>query len=317
MEQGKDPDERHPAWIESVVGVLGALGFNRVRLRWRLLKLVADRRAAGNRRAQRALHVGYEHRVCPECTAVNDRAETTCQRCGAALGARALEVAGRLGLRLPRATTVLIALALIAVFVRTALATPLGAPWAIDLRVLIEHGALRSTAADAELSRLATAIVLHAGLFHLGFNLLALMVAGPMIEELYGRWATPAIFVVTGLAASATSAFLGDVALVSVGASGAIMGLVGAGAGAGQRAGTRRGQTQRNEMLLWALFVVVFGFFVGADQWAHLGGFAAGGVVGLLVPPARTRGKAGAVAGALALALLAVACAAAIAPWSV
>jgi hypothetical protein len=87
----------------------------------------------------------------------------------------------------------------------------------------------------------------------------------------------------------ATGTFLMAASGVSIGASGAVMGLIGLAAGWGQRDGTRIGRDTRNQMLKWCAFTLVFGVLIGADNAAHVVGFVAGGVIGLAVPPQALR----------------------------
>src|SRR5258708_37526530 len=72
--------------------------------------------------------------------------------------------------------------------------------------------------------RLVTAMFLHAGLVHIGFNMMALMQFGPALEELYGSARYLFFYVVTGMFGFLVSAALGN---YSLGASGALLGLVG------------------------------------------------------------------------------------------
>ena len=53
--------------------------------------------------------------------------------------------------------------------------------------------------------RVITAGFLHYGLFHLGFNMYALWIIGPIVEALYGPWRFLAIYLVCVLAGSAAS----------------------------------------------------------------------------------------------------------------
>jgi membrane associated rhomboid family serine protease len=93
---------------------------------------------------------------------------------------------------------------------------------------LIDNGALsRPTVADGELWRLVTAGFLHAGLAHLLFNMLALYVLGTMLEPAVGRLRFGVIYFVSLLAGS-FGALLATKAGNTVGASGAIFGLMGA-----------------------------------------------------------------------------------------
>lgn len=292
-DRDREPDEI-PDWVETVTRVAGTLGFNKVRVRWKLQGWVNRRRAAARRDDQAAAHVRYQHRVCRHCHAVNDRDEKVCTRCGQPLGSRAAEMLGRLGISAPRALSVgsLVGAILVAVYVRIYAA---GGGGAITLPIdaLIVHGgSVPLGANDGELWRLTTAVLLHAGLVHLAFNLFALASIAPVAEDRFGRGVTLVLFLVTGTAGALISAMLGPPA-VGVGASGAIMGLVGAVAGAGHRAGTAAGRAQRDDMIKWIIYVFLFGFIVGADNYAHGGGLVAGAAFGLLVPTqALTRAKA-------------------------
>jgi hypothetical protein len=117
---------------------------------------------------------------------------------------------------------------------------------------------------------------------------MALAVVGPLVEDLYGRGTKLLLFMVTGVAGNVASDLYGTVG-VAAGASGALMGLIGVVAGWGQRAGTTIGRQARNDMIKWCLYTVLFGFFIGADNAAHLGGFAAGVLIGFAVRPERWR----------------------------
>jgi membrane associated rhomboid family serine protease len=76
--------------------------------------------------------------------------------------------------------------------------------------------------------RLMTAAFLHYGPIHLGLNMLALWWLGSAVELALGRWRYLAVYLVSGLAGSA-GALLLDPTAATVGASGAIFGILGAG----------------------------------------------------------------------------------------
>jgi hypothetical protein len=67
------------------------------------------------------------------------------------------------------------------------------------------------------------------------------------------------------------------------------MGLIGLAAGWGQRDGTTVGREVRNRMVKWAIYVMLFGWFIGADNMAHGIGFLAGGAMGFLGPALKPR----------------------------
>jgi len=76
--------------------------------------------------------------------------------------------------------------------------------------------------------RLITSAFLHGGLLHIAFNMLALWWLGSPVEIALGRARYLGLYLVSGLA-GATGALLADPHSVTVGASGAIFGLLGAG----------------------------------------------------------------------------------------
>ncbi len=305
---GKDDpgrDEEGWDWVEALTRLAAALGLNQVRVRWKLEALRRRARAARLRAAEQVEHVRYRHKICPECGRLNDGEAERCARCGVRLGGKAWHVLQRIGLQVPSAlsVTALLGAAMVVVYGRVLLAGGRGGLeglMSFEVATLLHFGGnwAPATLSGLELWRLGTSIFLHAGLWHVGFNLFALSQLGPPMEELYGRGRMLLFFMLTGLVASLSSALSGGLLSlvltgsfagfgggVSIGASGAIMGLMGMTAGWGLRDGTSQGRAIRNQMLRWALLVLVFGFFIGADNVAHVVGFLAGGLVGLAVPP--------------------------------
>ena len=81
--------------------------------------------------------------------------------------------------------------------------------------------------ADGDWWRLVTAMFLHYGLIHLGMNMLVLWFIGPALEDYFGHWRYALVYLVSGLAGSA-GALIASPNALTVGASGAIWGLMGA-----------------------------------------------------------------------------------------
>jgi membrane associated rhomboid family serine protease len=286
------PPEQDGDWIEKVVNAAGKLGFNKMRLRWKLIRWQERRRQAARRREQQVQHITYAHKTCGECGAVQDKDEAVCGSCGAKLGKRGLQVLGRLGVMLPVGLSVssLLALAILVAYGKTwvEMGGGFGSPSAALLHDL---GARWPPSMADEPWRLLTPVFLHIGLLHLAFNLLAIASIGPRIEERYGRLSMLGLFVATGVLANMGALGVGDM-VVSAGASGGVMGLIGVAAGSGQREGTGRGRALRNDMLKWSAYTFIFGFGMGADNWAHLFGGLAGAVFGFAVRPTTWRRRA-------------------------
>jgi membrane associated rhomboid family serine protease len=76
--------------------------------------------------------------------------------------------------------------------------------------------------------RLVSAMFLHAGLLHLAFNMLALYWLGTVVEQALGSARFLLVYFVSGLAGSAGALLLTNPQQVTVGASGAIFGILGA-----------------------------------------------------------------------------------------
>lgn len=273
---------------ELIIKVTTALGANENRMRWRMKRLGNRWRNWTRRSEQRVDHIRYQHKVCPECTAVQDRGEKTCSSCGASLGSRRWQVLERIGLTAPEllSASSLLGVALIVVYARVMFAQTGGSAWNLELGALIDFGGnFKPATQSGQWWRLLTATVLHAGIWHIGFNLIALSIVGPRVEELYGRFVMFFWFALTGAAASLGSTLLGPDGGVSIGASGGLMGLVGIAAAWGHRDGTTSGKAVRDLMIKWAVFVMILGFFIGADNWAHAVGLASGAAIGLTIDP--------------------------------
>jgi membrane associated rhomboid family serine protease len=90
------------------------------------------------------------------------------------------------------------------------------------------HGVLFGPAVGAgDWWRLITAPFLHYGPLHLGMNMLVLWFIGPALESYFGHWRYLLLYIVSGLAGSA-GALIASPNALTVGASGAIWGLMGA-----------------------------------------------------------------------------------------
>lgn len=131
--------------------------------------------------------------------------------------------------------------------------------------------------------RLLTSVFLHGNFMHLALNCYALMTVGPLIEEVYGFRKFLVFYVGTGLIGAAATAWWHYPRMLGVGASGAIFGLIGVAAMWGWRRGGAIGRGIQGQMLQWAVYGLVMGVLIRADNAAHLGGLAGGALLGLLV----------------------------------
>ena len=136
---------------------------------------------------------------------------------------------------------------------------------------------------------------------HLLVNCYSMVILGRVIEPIYGRITMLATFIATAFAASGVSVLASTLNLpfsdsIFLGASGGLMGLLGLlfTMGRVQRHDLPAGLTHalRRGVLISLFMTVILGFtFSGyIDNYAHLGGFAAGALIGLVIPPVRAVG---------------------------
>jgi membrane associated rhomboid family serine protease len=124
--------------------------------------------------------------------------------------------------------------------------------------------------------QLLTSVFTHVELLHIGFNMMALYFLGPMLENVLGRARFLALYLVSGVAGSAAVMVLSDPHGQTLGASGAIFGLMGALAVIALKV---RGQVQ--SILGWIVLNLVFTFTLGGISWqGHVGGLIGGAVLG-------------------------------------
>jgi membrane associated rhomboid family serine protease len=255
-------------WIETATRWAARLGMNPVRVRWRLRRLAADwerSKSSGDRPLEpKVSRAGYVFRH---------------------LGLAVPSVSVSLGLG------VIITLC----YARLMRASPeLGFDmlFTMDSKVLWEHGRWWPRGfLQGEYWRPVTSLFLHIGLWHATFNLIALAVIGPAIEDMYGRGPTLFTFLLTGVLANFASGMMSPAG--NAGASGALMGLIGLAAIRGHLQRTPRGREIRDSMLSWFVYTMIFGLVVRADNWAHGAGFLAGIVLGAVASPRWFRVKYG------------------------
>lgn len=127
--------------------------------------------------------------------------------------------------------------------------------------------------------RLFTGIFLHGSLIHLIFNCYALYVLGAQIESFFGRIKYIIIYLFSGLAGALLSITLsGNVG--SIGASGAIFGLMGSLLYFGYHYRVYLGNVVKSQILPLILLNLAIGFIsTGIDNWGHIGGLIGGIVI--------------------------------------
>jgi len=143
----------------------------------------------------------------------------------------------------------------------------IGPNWAVFM-----FGLHPPAVANGDWWRLITATFLHGSLLHLGFNMLALWILGTQIENYLGSKKFLLLYFVSAFGGSLASFYFSPPATFSIGASGAIFGLMGAFIVIGKKL-----RADVSQIMVLLLINVVLGFTVSGIDWrAHLGGLVAG-----------------------------------------
>jgi rhomboid protease GluP len=166
----------------------------------------------------------------------------------------------------------------VAVFVGQTLVAGLGGLAVMPIEVLLAFGANNGNATVFEhrYDTLVTSCFLHASLLHIAFNMVALRQIGPFVERSVGAARMAPLYLLAGIAGSTGSAFFGWLSgaqRTSVGASGAICGLIGAALVIGYRIEGPRSPIMF-AMAKWLATLFALGLFV--TFLVHLGGGAGG-----------------------------------------
>jgi membrane associated rhomboid family serine protease len=148
-------------------------------------------------------------------------------------------------------------------------------------------GAFYGPLTQSEPWRIVTSLFLHSpqSIFHIIFNMYALFIFGPMIEQLVGRVRYIVLYLLAGIGGSVAVLLIAPQSVV-VGASGAIFGLLAAYFVIARRLGANSGQ-----ILVVIVLNLAIGFIPGSGvAWqAHVGGLVVGGAIAFLYTATRRR----------------------------
>ncbi len=132
--------------------------------------------------------------------------------------------------------------------------------------------------AQGEWWRLLTSTLLHGSILHLLFNMYALYWLGPQLERSLGHVRFAALYILSALGGSVASYWFSDLRTVSVGASGAIFGLITATIVIG-----REMRTDVSQLIVLLGLNVVIGFLQSGIDWrAHFGGAITGAAIAFI-----------------------------------
>jgi membrane associated rhomboid family serine protease len=167
-----------------------------------------------------------------------------------------------------------------------------------DTRLWDLSGALHARLFAGFLPAIVVPLFLHASAGHLLGNMVGLTAGGAAVEEFYGRLRTLGLYLFAGLSGAAMSLLRArdlypegsdiPMPVLSVGASGAIMGLYGIILVFLLRYRTRFSDRQRmktTRIYLPLLVIALLPSLFGHDLLSHVGGFLGGVLGALIVPP--------------------------------
>ena len=127
--------------------------------------------------------------------------------------------------------------------------------------------------------RLISAAFMHANIAHLIFNMYALWIIGMQLESFIGKWRYLVVYLFSAISGSLLSVIVTPDA-VSVGASGAIFGLLGALLYFGYHYRVYLGTVIKSQIIPLIVINLLLGFMVpGIDNAAHIGGLIGGALI--------------------------------------
>jgi membrane associated rhomboid family serine protease len=142
----------------------------------------------------------------------------------------------------------------------------------------LAFGMIPAAIAQGEWWRLLTSTLLHGSILHLLFNMYALYWLGPQLERSLGHVRFAALYILSALGGSVASYWFSDLRTVSVGASGAIFGLITATIVIG-----RETRTDVSQLVVLLGLNVLIGFLQPGIDWrAHFGGAITGAAIAFI-----------------------------------
>lgn len=227
--------------------------------------------------------------MCPQCRAFITTDDQICPYCQAQLTPRMAErrmPSDVLGGLIPHArfTTMMILLINTGLYIATAVHSARaggGGGLDVDAATLFDFGAkYRAAIMAGQWWRLITAGFLHGGVLHILMNSWVLFDVGAQVEESFGTSRFLVLYFISNITGFLLSTYWS--ATLSIGASGAIFGLIGAMIALGVRDRSSYGAAIRRLYMRWAIFALVMSLLPGIDMGAHIGGLAGGFIVAYL-----------------------------------
>ncbi|HNZ14923.1 MAG TPA: rhomboid family intramembrane serine protease [Anaerolineaceae bacterium] len=154
--------------------------------------------------------------------------------------------------------------------------------------ILVFFAKVNPAIVSGELWRLVTPVLVHGGIIHIGLNMYALYILGRDVESLFGHGRFVLLYLLSAFGGNVLSFAFSEA--ISVGASTAIFGLIGAQAvfiGKNRKIFGNRARQMlfRIGMILLLNFAISVVPGSSIDMWGHLGGLLAGAVFSILAAP--------------------------------
>jgi len=286
--------------FDLAMSLMGFLGMRGSRWEWKKSqwKMSLESRLASWEMTERGVRAKV--RMCRHCRELVDRSLATCPACGASMRDVPRGGAGRLfAAVLPQFSSLTAILITANVFILAIQLIIWGAdpqphglfgilspPW--QAQFLFGAKWPGTILELHQYWRVVTAGFLHGGILHLAFNGYALSILGPLIEESFGWRKFLFIYLASDIGSFAVSTLFSPRSS-SVGASGAIFGLLGFGVIFARFRAGPRGRAVSDQLMRWILPGVLMLFLPGIDNAAHAGGFACGALLALVVAPGEPR----------------------------
>jgi len=183
-----------------------------------------------------------------------------------------------------------VSMMLIGINVVAFVVTALQARSAMDLstsELYLRGGLIPVEVASGEYWRLLTSAFLHGSLIHIATNMISLYILGIPLERILGRGRFLLIYLLSLLGSSVSVMVFGAPVSLTIGASGAIYGLM----GALLVTFKRLRYDLRQLLIILALNVYITFQFPGISWQGHLGGLVVGAIVGaaMVYPPQPSR----------------------------
>lgn len=150
-----------------------------------------------------------------------------------------------------------------------------------DVKLLEVGGLVHFNVVHGEWYRLISSMFLHFNFEHILMNMLSLFIFGKIVESIIGSWRMLIIYIISGLYGNFVSLSF-NTTTISVGASGAIIGLIGS-IFVIMYLSKNFNKKMIGQLLIALVVLIVFSLFMSnINIMAHLGGFISGVLITLI-----------------------------------